>query len=85
MRALAGMVSDYRADLPAQGLPASLLDELKDQIGNRAAPGTGSYPAQAAIRAPGPAAVLPSCLPQAPHPSRNSSAYSKHWKFMRRI
>ncbi len=27
------MVSDYRADVPAQGLPTSLLSELKDQIG----------------------------------------------------
>jgi hypothetical protein len=30
---LAGIVSDYRADVPAQELPTSLLSELKDQIG----------------------------------------------------
>jgi DNA-binding CsgD family transcriptional regulator len=33
VRALAGIVSDYRSDIPADGLPASLLSELKDQIG----------------------------------------------------
>ena len=33
VRALAGMVSDYRADVPAQGLPTSLRSELEDQIG----------------------------------------------------
>jgi hypothetical protein len=32
LRTLAGIVSDYRADLPAQGLPWSLLGELKEQI-----------------------------------------------------
>ena len=32
LRTLAGIVSDYRADLPAQGLPWSLLSELKEQI-----------------------------------------------------
>jgi DNA-binding CsgD family transcriptional regulator len=32
LRTLAGMVSDYRADLPAQGLPTSLLSELMTQI-----------------------------------------------------
>jgi DNA-binding CsgD family transcriptional regulator len=32
LRALAGMVSDYRADLPAQGLPLSLLSDLASQI-----------------------------------------------------
>jgi hypothetical protein len=32
LRALAGMVSDYRADLPAQGLPMSLLSDLASQI-----------------------------------------------------
>ncbi len=32
VRALAGMVSDYRADVPAHGLPTSLLSEFKDQI-----------------------------------------------------
>ncbi len=32
LRTLAGMVSDFRADLPAQGLPWSLLGELKEQI-----------------------------------------------------
>ena len=32
MRALAGMVNDYRADLPAQGLPMSLLSDLASQI-----------------------------------------------------
>ena len=30
--ALAGMVSEQRDDLPAQGLPMSLLSELKEQI-----------------------------------------------------
>jgi DNA-binding CsgD family transcriptional regulator len=30
--ALAGMVSDYRTDLPAQGLPMSLLSDLASQI-----------------------------------------------------
>ena len=33
VRALAGMVSDYRADVPAQGLPTSLRSELEDKIG----------------------------------------------------
>jgi hypothetical protein len=32
LRTLAGMVSDYRADLPAQGLPTFLLSELMTQI-----------------------------------------------------
>ncbi len=32
LRALAGMVSEYRADLPAQGLPMSLLSELMSQV-----------------------------------------------------
>ena len=32
MRTLAGIVSDHRADLPAEGLPLSLLADLKDQI-----------------------------------------------------
>jgi len=32
LRALAGMVSDHRADLPAQGLPMSLLSDLASQI-----------------------------------------------------
>src|ERR1700728_1303280 len=31
LRALAGLVSAHRADLPAQGLPLSLLADLKDQ------------------------------------------------------
>jgi DNA-binding CsgD family transcriptional regulator len=33
VRALAGIVSDYRADLPAEGLPPSLLSDLTSQIG----------------------------------------------------
>jgi DNA-binding CsgD family transcriptional regulator len=32
LRALAGIVSDERSDLPAQGLPLSLLSELREQI-----------------------------------------------------
>ncbi len=32
LRTLAGVVSDERSDLPAQGLPLSLLSDLKDQI-----------------------------------------------------
>jgi DNA-binding CsgD family transcriptional regulator len=32
LRTLAGMVSDERSDLPAEGLPLSLLSELKEQI-----------------------------------------------------
>jgi len=32
MRALAGIVNDFRADLPAQGLPMSLLSDLASQI-----------------------------------------------------
>jgi hypothetical protein len=32
VRALAGMVSERRADLPAQGLPTSLLSDLASQI-----------------------------------------------------
>ena len=32
LRTLAGIVSDHRADLPAEGLPLSLLADLKDQI-----------------------------------------------------
>jgi DNA-binding CsgD family transcriptional regulator len=32
LRTLAGIVSDERSDLPAQGLPLSLLIELKEQI-----------------------------------------------------
>ena len=32
LRTLAGMVADERSDLPAQGLPFSLLSELKTQI-----------------------------------------------------
>lgn len=32
LRTLAGMVSDYRADLPPQGLPLSLLNDLGTQI-----------------------------------------------------
>lgn len=32
LRTLAGIVSDYRADLPAQGLPVSLLSDLMSQI-----------------------------------------------------
>src|ERR1700684_1363621 len=33
VRALAGIVSDYRSDLPARGLPVSLLSDLAGQIG----------------------------------------------------
>ena len=29
---LAGMITEYRADVPAQGLPMSLLSDLKSQI-----------------------------------------------------
>jgi hypothetical protein len=32
LRVLAGMVSEHRADLPAQGLPTSLLSDLMSQI-----------------------------------------------------
>ena len=32
LRTLAGIISDHRADLPAEGLPLSLLADLKDQI-----------------------------------------------------
>jgi len=32
LRALAGIVSEYRADVPPDGLPMSLLAEIKDQI-----------------------------------------------------
>jgi DNA-binding CsgD family transcriptional regulator len=32
LRTLAGIVSDERSDLPAQGLPPSLLSELKEQV-----------------------------------------------------
>jgi DNA-binding CsgD family transcriptional regulator len=32
LRTLAGIVSDERSDLPAQGLPLSLLSDLKEQI-----------------------------------------------------
>jgi len=32
LRSLAGMVSEERSDVPAQGLPLSLLSDLKDQI-----------------------------------------------------
>jgi len=32
LRALAGVVSEVRPDLPGQGLPLSLLSDLKDQI-----------------------------------------------------
>ena len=32
LRTLAGIVSDYRADVPAQGLPVSLLSDLMSQI-----------------------------------------------------
>jgi DNA-binding CsgD family transcriptional regulator len=32
LRALAGMVSEHRADIPAQGLPVSLVSDLKGQI-----------------------------------------------------
>jgi hypothetical protein len=32
LRALAGVVSEIRSDLPADGLPLSLLSDLKDQI-----------------------------------------------------
>ena len=32
LRTLAGIVSDHRADLPAEGLPPSLLVDLMDQI-----------------------------------------------------
>ena len=32
LRTLAALVSDYRADLPAHGLPISLLSDLKSQI-----------------------------------------------------
>jgi len=32
LRTLAGIVSDHRADLPAEGLPPSLLADLMDQI-----------------------------------------------------
>jgi hypothetical protein len=32
LRTLLGIVSDGRSDLPAAGLPLSLLAELKDQI-----------------------------------------------------
>src|SRR5579863_2070344 len=32
LRALAGVVCDVRPDLPAHGLPLSLLSDLKDQI-----------------------------------------------------
>jgi hypothetical protein len=32
LRTLAGIVSDERSDLPALGLPLSLLSELKEQI-----------------------------------------------------
>jgi hypothetical protein len=32
LRTLAGIVSDHRADLPAEGLPPSLLADLMGQI-----------------------------------------------------
>src|SRR5580698_7192149 len=32
LRTLAGVVSEVRSDLPPQGLPFSLLNDLKDQI-----------------------------------------------------
>ena len=32
VRALAGVVSEIRSDVPTQGLPLSLLSDLKDQI-----------------------------------------------------
>ena len=32
VRALAGVVSEIRSDLPTQGLPLSLLSDLKDQV-----------------------------------------------------
>ncbi|HYX58239.1 MAG TPA: response regulator transcription factor [Streptosporangiaceae bacterium] len=32
LHTLAGIISDHRADLPAEGLPLSLLADLKDQI-----------------------------------------------------
>jgi hypothetical protein len=32
LRTLAGIISDHRADLPEEGLPLSLLADLKDQI-----------------------------------------------------
>jgi hypothetical protein len=32
LQALAGVVSEVRSDLPCQGLPLSLLSDLKDQI-----------------------------------------------------
>jgi hypothetical protein len=32
LRTLAGMITEYRADVPAQGLPMSLLSDLKSQI-----------------------------------------------------
>jgi DNA-binding CsgD family transcriptional regulator len=32
LQALAGVVSEVRSDLPAQGLPLSLLSDLKDQV-----------------------------------------------------
>jgi hypothetical protein len=32
LRTLAGIISDHRADLPGEGLPPSLLTDLKDQI-----------------------------------------------------
>jgi DNA-binding CsgD family transcriptional regulator len=32
LRTLAGIISDHRADVPAEGLPLSLLADLKDQI-----------------------------------------------------
>ena len=31
-RTLAALVSDYRADLPAHGLPMSLVSDLKSQV-----------------------------------------------------
>jgi hypothetical protein len=33
LRTLAGIVSDHRDDLPAQGLPPSLLADMKGQVG----------------------------------------------------
>src|SRR6266700_2685683 len=33
LRALAGIISDDRSDLPSEGLPLSLLADLRDQVG----------------------------------------------------
>jgi len=70
LRTLAALVSDDRADLPAHGLPLSLLSDLKSQISCDAIAFEGfDKTSTAGCRSP-------AAPPQSPAPSQNGTPAS---------